>query len=226
MRKLRLAVSTILAVAAFGFTAMAGTWKKETRGWRYYERNGSYPKNCWKWIDGNLDGISECYYFDEDGYLLVDTVTPGGARVDANGAWLVGDRPRTRVGTLYKETPEVFPSKINTESWTVLNFNNKYISFDGNSYHIIASTIGFNYDPDSYVHIIDATNRSTYILDKNTVFDFRYTDPNVYIPDYHAGEAAFQWFTRLYNNGSLYLDNYFRVKISDNHIDAFTDITH
>ena len=28
--------------------------------------------NCWLWIDGNHDGLAECYYFDTNGYLAVN----------------------------------------------------------------------------------------------------------------------------------------------------------
>ena len=30
----------------------------------------------WHWIDGNQDGIFECYAFDPDGWMYADTVTP------------------------------------------------------------------------------------------------------------------------------------------------------
>lgn len=39
------------------------------------------------WIDGNNDGKAECYYFDSVGYMLVNTTTPDGCTVNADGAW-------------------------------------------------------------------------------------------------------------------------------------------
>lgn len=42
----------------------------------------------WQWIDGNGDGIAECYYM-ENGIVLADTTTPDGYQVDGTGAWIV-----------------------------------------------------------------------------------------------------------------------------------------
>lgn len=43
----------------------------------------------WQWIDGNNDGIAESYYFNHEGYLYVDTITPDGYQVDKIGAWII-----------------------------------------------------------------------------------------------------------------------------------------
>ena len=96
MRKSRLVVSTVLVAMAASFTAMAGTWKSDSNGWWYDEGNGSYPKSTWSWIDGNNDGVSECYYFDSDGYCLINTLTPDNYYVDQNGAWVVNGVVQTK----------------------------------------------------------------------------------------------------------------------------------
>ena len=36
-----------------------------------------------------MAGPAECYYFDWNGYCLLNTVTPDGYRVNENGAWIV-----------------------------------------------------------------------------------------------------------------------------------------
>lgn len=77
-------------------TALAGTWKQDGKGWWYQRDNGSYPSSCWEWIDGNNDGISECYYFNEIGYMLADTTTPDGYQVNENGAWISGSVIQTK----------------------------------------------------------------------------------------------------------------------------------
>ena len=41
----------------------------------------------WQWQDVNGDGISECYYYDDNGIMLTNTTTPDGYTVDSNGAW-------------------------------------------------------------------------------------------------------------------------------------------
>lgn len=73
----------------FTKAVFAAGWVQEGAEWWYQNENGSYPMNQWQWIDGNRDGIAECYYFDSDGYLLVNTMTPDGYRVGQNGAWVV-----------------------------------------------------------------------------------------------------------------------------------------
>lgn len=74
-------------VAGSATTALAGQWKQDANGY-WWDENGSYPKNEWKWLDGNGDGISESYYFGADGYLLTNTTTPDGYTVNADGQWV------------------------------------------------------------------------------------------------------------------------------------------
>lgn len=78
------AMTLLSASAAFG-----GTWQNDGGRWWYDNGDGTYAVNGWQWIDGNGDGAAECYYFDESGYCLTDTITPDGYTVDANGAWTV-----------------------------------------------------------------------------------------------------------------------------------------
>ena len=63
-------------------------WQKDDKGWWWNSHSG-YPKNCWLWIDGNNDNIVECYYFDNNGYMLANTTTPDGYYVNADGQWTV-----------------------------------------------------------------------------------------------------------------------------------------
>ena len=52
--------------------------------------------NSWQWLDGNRDGVAECYYFDGRGYCMTSTTTPDGYQVDQDGAWVVGGSSRAR----------------------------------------------------------------------------------------------------------------------------------
>lgn len=72
-----------LKEAGPGFTS----WQKSGNRWWFDMGDGTYCKNCWAWIDGNHDGVAECYYFDKDGWLLTNTTTPDGYTVNADGAW-------------------------------------------------------------------------------------------------------------------------------------------
>ena len=71
-----------------GITVFAGVWQKDEIGWWYDNGDGTWLDNGWEWIDGNGDGISECYYFNQKGYCLINTLTPDGYMVDINGARL------------------------------------------------------------------------------------------------------------------------------------------
>lgn len=85
----------IIYVMMFGIltsmTAFAGEWRKgaapyEDRWW-FANDDGTYAVNGWYWLDGNKDGIGECYYFDAGGYMLSGTITPDGYTVNQDGGW-------------------------------------------------------------------------------------------------------------------------------------------
>lgn len=99
------------------FTALAGTWKQDHIGWWWQENNGSYPVSTWQWIDSNNDGIAECYYFNESGYCLINTITPDGYTVNADGAWIVN-------GTIQTKSVSYLPS--NTSEFQKQNKNNQF----------------------------------------------------------------------------------------------------
>ena len=79
---------------------MAGSWKTgagdNAARWWYDNGDNTWAANGWRWIDGNQDGISECYYFDADGWLATATTTPDGYTVNADGAWTVNGITQTR----------------------------------------------------------------------------------------------------------------------------------
>ena len=83
MKKLCLLITTALITVSSCFTAFAGQWQQDGSGWRYQNDDGSYPNNGWNWING------KCYYFNPDTYCLLNTQTPDGYTVNAEGAWIV-----------------------------------------------------------------------------------------------------------------------------------------
>lgn len=72
-------------------SAYAGEWKQDATGWWYQNEDGTYPVNQWEWLDGDQNGTAESYYFDGNGYMLVNTTTPDGYQVNGNGAWIDGN---------------------------------------------------------------------------------------------------------------------------------------
>lgn len=87
-KKLSIGLSVAMIIA-HSMTIYAGDWKKDNIGWWYQNSDGSYTTNSWQWIDGNNDGIAESYYFDNNGYLVANTITPDGYQVNENGAWIL-----------------------------------------------------------------------------------------------------------------------------------------
>ena len=85
--------ATVLSTAIFSIasisTAFAGAWRQTESSWWYDNGDGTFPNNTWQWIDGNNDGVAECYYFYANGLMASNTVVDG-YTVNANGAWTDG----------------------------------------------------------------------------------------------------------------------------------------
>lgn len=71
--------------------------------WWYDLGNGQYYKSSWQWIDGNHDGIAECYCFDENGWMFENTITPDRFTVNENGAWTVDNIVQTKSAHLISQ---------------------------------------------------------------------------------------------------------------------------
>lgn len=114
-----LTLATLLS-AFYPLTSFAGEWKSDNNGWWYQNDDGSYPKNTWQWIDGNKDGISESYYFNENGYLLTNT-TKDGYTVNGDGAWTVNGVVQTQgqqvTTNLVQNTDDQYPLKGRIEKY-------------------------------------------------------------------------------------------------------------
>ena len=96
MRKVILAVAITIFSCLMTVSAYAGNWVKNNTGWWYDNGNGTWPSSSWQWIDGNSDGIAECYYFDGSGYCMLNTTTPDNYSVNNSGAWTVNGVVQTK----------------------------------------------------------------------------------------------------------------------------------
>lgn len=86
--------------------------RKDSKGIRYiWGYTGSstpeamYRTGCWKWVDRNNDGLDECYYFDEDRYMVKGTTLLDGSQVDDNGAWIVNGVVQTQKTPMPVQNP-------------------------------------------------------------------------------------------------------------------------
>ena len=99
--KFKKMIPTIMVISmAMSSTAFAVTWKtgaEENQNKLWYDNeDGSYASNGWYWIDGNNDGIAECYYFDSEGWLLTNAIAENSYEVNENGAWVLNGIVKTR----------------------------------------------------------------------------------------------------------------------------------
>ena len=121
-----LTLATLLS-AFYSLTSFAGEWKSDNNGWWYQNDDGSYPKNTWQWIDGNKDGISESYYFNENGYLLTNT-TKDGCTVNGDGAWTVNGVVQTQGQKVASNTAQSYDAQYPLKG----RVENYLDSYDGN----------------------------------------------------------------------------------------------
>ena len=95
-------MTTSLFIALSANLTFASGWTKgiSKNAWWFDFGNGDYFKSSWQWIDGNQDGIAECYCFDENGWMYENTTTPDGYTVNENGAWTVNNIVQTKTSDL------------------------------------------------------------------------------------------------------------------------------
>lgn len=103
-KKLMMALAVAAMSVFMGMTAFAGSWQNDNTGWWWQNDDGGYPTDTWQWIDGNGDGVSECYYFDGNGYCLMNTETPDGYTVNADGAWTANGTVQTQGAQTQSQT--------------------------------------------------------------------------------------------------------------------------
>ena len=150
---LSVGITTLMASSVF-----AGSWGKDAKGWWYLNDDGTYAKSGWKWIDGNGDCIAERYYFDSDGYLLTNTVTPDGEKVNEDGAWVKYDIVQRKIsskqnayiqpGIYYQQSAVVYWNDFGENGGTIHGIRNEGLDYD-NTITVTGSgnTLSFKWRP-------------------------------------------------------------------------------
>ncbi|MDO4960625.1 MAG: hypothetical protein Q4E57_02040 [Eubacteriales bacterium] len=98
-------ICTAFLAALITVPSFAGQWKSDVNGWWWQNDDGSYPAGCWQTIDSTGSGTSMWYYFDNNGYLLTNTVTPDGYIVNGSGAWTVDGIVQTSSASVLDSIP-------------------------------------------------------------------------------------------------------------------------
>ena len=130
-KKIRQKARLFCAFMSFAFllsgTAKADWVKGENKNaWWYDLGNGNYYKSSWQWIDGNHDGIAECYCFDENGWMFENAITPDRFTVNENGAWTVDNIVQTKSANLISQNNT--NNNTDTVSNTFTETKNKNLS--------------------------------------------------------------------------------------------------
>ena len=144
MKRIPACAAAALTALSMNTLVFAGQWKENDTGWWYDNGNGTWPSSSWQWIDGNGDGIAECYYFNKDGYCLMNGVAPDGSSVNVNGAWTVNGVVQTKnVGGQAAPVEETKPARDplmlydqqpiitkNIEKWESASTNKEHENWD------------------------------------------------------------------------------------------------
>lgn len=88
-------MSTTALMAMLMTTPAFAAWQSDANGWWWQNADNSFPTSSWQWLDGNGDGVAECYYFDSNGYMLANT-TQDGYTLNGDGAWTVNGVVQTQ----------------------------------------------------------------------------------------------------------------------------------
>lgn len=84
--KLKKCISLALSISlAFTLPSSAMWGKTEKGGIYWYEADGTVAMDGWKLIDDDNDGVGYYYYFNKNGFILLDDITPDYKIVDADG---------------------------------------------------------------------------------------------------------------------------------------------
>ncbi|SEA20098.1 hypothetical protein SAMN05216349_106124 [Oribacterium sp. KHPX15] len=221
MRKEVLAVSTAIIAIVSGFMAVAGTWKSDANGWWYDEGNGSFPKSTWSWIDGDNDGVSECYYFDGNGYCLINTFTPDNYFVNPSGAWVVNGVVQTKesgnsADTKSEKSTEVVTGKITIgDSKKKKNKNSSKNNEDDSDYDDSKDE-----DEDSSSSSKESSEKSNSSIFKNKLDMFTLSiesSENSQINYNHDNLRGNDWYKGLWLNPYTHTDAYAEFYIGGNY---------
>ena len=80
-KRARIAILAAVCVSVAPLTVFAG-WEQTSDFYRYKDENGIYTVSCW------VEDGGKSYYLDQNGIMAVNTTTPDGYLVAADGSWV------------------------------------------------------------------------------------------------------------------------------------------
>lgn len=205
MKKTKLFLTTSILTMAMSSTAFAAGWTQEGDKWCYLENDGSKATDAWR------KSGDDWFYLGGDGYMLVNTVTPDGFPVGANGAWITDTKRQANDKKEQSREEQTNIEKNDTEISTIVNVEGLAPQQDGYIVTYQYFNVFEEYGDAEYQAIIEIQNtgngnlylgtstfdiydRSGNIVSSET---FISSDPDVIAP----GQKGY-----FYSNGG-YLDN-------------------
>lgn len=85
MKKTWICAASALILVYTAFPAYGGQWQRNGEFWRYLQEDGTYVSSGWM-----KDTDGKWYYFDENGYMAVNEITPDGYVVGKDGSYIQG----------------------------------------------------------------------------------------------------------------------------------------
>ena len=156
MRKILLTTVCSVALSAVLSFASFAAWQQDGQGWRWQNAGGSFTAGTWQWIDGNGDGTAECYYFDQNGYMAVNT-TVDGSEVNESGAWTVDGQVQTK--EVKKPSDDPMEGIACSSTWMMLGYTVNDLGdqyevtgnvYDAQVYGDYSNAVGSDGEPEDY----------------------------------------------------------------------------
>ena len=207
MKKIVALVMAMAMVVGSNMTVFAAGWQQNATGWWWQNDDGSWPANSWQWLDGNRDGVAECYYFDGNGYMLANTTTPDGYTVNADGAWTVNGEIQTQnvaVNNGGAATGGVnhnagydpaHPLAEKIDEWNLRLGNTGLIGINGNSINICNENVQALLTNQMDKYYIPPVGNSI----NPTTGTQMYVSQEDYDKNVHNTQALYQWFCNWLN---------------------------
>ena len=171
----------LLATASFAF------WYEYDKvgGIIWLNEDASYPKDGWMYLDEDSDGAGYFYYFEEDGKLLIDTITPDYRVVNEKGQLIDN---KTGKPITFSTNKDSSGSSNNSGIYRPTDFLKRELGYSASSQELKLAK-GINTDTDENVTIV-SKKQYTYtlpgekpqvIIGKNVVFhaEDEYYDPDI-----------------------------------------------
>lgn len=158
----KILAGTMILTFTFSISSFAGSWQASENNWKYQNNDGSYVTNSW------VTENNEHYYFDANGIMLKNTLSPDGYPLGRDGKRIQNDE---KLPSSFSGSETEFASY----SSDALNFCDGYNKNFNDTYDEVMSGIVNVYKNQDFDNAKNAINRidsydfSTYMNSENAI---------------------------------------------------------